>query len=78
MRSDIDDWTITFVDTGVSASIGERLKAVEPYLMAVLLVNYSDGLIDLTSTGTSRICSTGQVLAPFGAARTDSPCGVGG
>ena len=49
MRSDIDDWTITFVDTGVSASIGERLKAVEPYLDGeeYFLVNYSDGLTDL-------------------------------
>jgi glucose-1-phosphate cytidylyltransferase len=32
ISSDIDDWKITFVDTGLNASIGERLKAVEPYL----------------------------------------------
>jgi glucose-1-phosphate cytidylyltransferase len=49
MNSDIDDWTITFVDTGVNASIGERLKAVEPYLAGeeYFLANYSDGLTDL-------------------------------
>lgn len=49
MNSDIDDWTITFVDTGVQSSIGERLKAVEPYLKGeeYFLANYSDGLTDL-------------------------------
>ena len=49
LGTDIDDWTITFVDTGLNASIGERLKAVEPYLRGedVFLANYSDGLSDL-------------------------------
>jgi glucose-1-phosphate cytidylyltransferase len=47
--SDIDDWTITFVDTGLKANIGERLKAVQPYLEGedVFLANYSDGLTNL-------------------------------
>ena len=27
-----DDWRITFVDTGINATIGERLKAVEQHL----------------------------------------------
>jgi glucose-1-phosphate cytidylyltransferase len=46
---DIDDWTITFVDTGANATIGERLKAVEPYLQdeQVFLANYGDGLSDV-------------------------------
>jgi glucose-1-phosphate cytidylyltransferase len=30
---DLHDWTITFVDTGISANLGERLKAVELYLV---------------------------------------------
>lgn len=29
---DIDDWRITFADTGVHANIGQRLTAVEKYL----------------------------------------------
>jgi glucose-1-phosphate cytidylyltransferase len=29
MQSDIADWRITFVDTGLRANIGQRLKAVE-------------------------------------------------
>jgi len=47
--SDIDDWRVTFVDTGVNANIGQRLKAVEKYLEGedVFLANYSDGLTDL-------------------------------
>ena len=46
---DIHDWTITFVDTGVSSNIGQRLKAVQPYLEgeSEFLANYGDGLTDL-------------------------------
>jgi glucose-1-phosphate cytidylyltransferase len=49
MNRDIDDWTISFVETGANATIGERLKAVEPYLKGeeVFLANYGDGLSDL-------------------------------
>src|SRR5690606_36927013 len=31
LRSDIDDWRITFVDTGLDACVGERLAAVRPF-----------------------------------------------
>ena len=46
LKSDITDWKITFVDTGLKANIGERLKAVEKYLEGedMFLANYSDGL----------------------------------
>jgi glucose-1-phosphate cytidylyltransferase len=49
LASDIDDWRITFVDTGLSANIGQRLKAVEKHLKdeEVFLANYSDGLSDV-------------------------------
>jgi glucose-1-phosphate cytidylyltransferase len=49
LNRDIDDWTISFVETGASSLIGERLKAVEPYLERedVFLANYGDGLSDL-------------------------------
>jgi len=49
LSSDIQDWHITFVDTGMTSNIGTRLKAVEPYLEgeSVFLANYSDGLTDL-------------------------------
>jgi glucose-1-phosphate cytidylyltransferase len=49
VNRDIDDWTITFVETGASATIGERLKAVQPYLEGeeIFLANYGDGLSDV-------------------------------
>ncbi len=48
LRKDIDDWRITFVDTGINSNIGERLKAVEPFLAdeEIFLANYSDGVSD--------------------------------
>jgi len=49
LRSDIDDWRITFVDTGLTANIGERLMAVRRHLEGeeAFLVNYADGVTDL-------------------------------
>jgi len=43
------NWKITFVDTGQNALVGERLKAVQPYLDGedAFLANYADGLSDL-------------------------------
>ncbi len=48
LRSDIHDWRITFVDTGHSACVGERLMAVRPFLGddEWFLANYADGLSD--------------------------------
>jgi glucose-1-phosphate cytidylyltransferase len=48
-NSDIQDWRITFADTGTNSNIGQRLKAVERYLDGEeeFLANYSDGLSDL-------------------------------
>jgi len=47
-KTDIEDWTITFVETGLNANVGQRLKAVEPYLKGeeMFLANYTDGLTD--------------------------------
>lgn len=49
LASDIHDWRITFVDTGLASNIGQRLKAVEKYVASeeVFLANYADGLTDL-------------------------------
>jgi glucose-1-phosphate cytidylyltransferase len=49
LNRDIEDWTITFVDTGAASNIGQRLKAVEPYLEGeeMFLANYGDGLSDV-------------------------------
>ncbi len=49
LNSDIHDWKITFVNTGLGANIGQRLKAVESHLEGedVFLANYTDLLSDL-------------------------------
>jgi glucose-1-phosphate cytidylyltransferase len=49
MKSDIHDWKITFVETGATANVGQRLKAVERHVRnePEFLANYSDGLTDL-------------------------------
>jgi glucose-1-phosphate cytidylyltransferase len=48
LKTDIHDWNITFVDTGLRASIGERLRAVRHLLAEneVFLANYGDTLTD--------------------------------
>ena len=47
-QRDIDDWTISFVDTGLHSTIADRLRLVGPYIGTdeVFLANYSDGLTD--------------------------------
>lgn len=48
LSSDISEWNITFVDTGIDTAIGERLRRVRPYLEDddVFLANYGDVLTD--------------------------------
>lgn len=45
---DLEEWRITFVDTGLHSSVGERLFAVRDLLRDedVFLANYADGLSD--------------------------------
>ena len=46
LNTDIDDWKITFVDTGLTSNIGQRLLAVKSYVDKdeMFLANYTDGL----------------------------------
>jgi glucose-1-phosphate cytidylyltransferase len=48
LSTDIHDWSVTFVSTGLRASIGQRLKAVESHIGTdeVFLTNYGDTLTD--------------------------------
>jgi glucose-1-phosphate cytidylyltransferase len=76
LSSDIDDWNITFVDTGMNSNIGQRLRAVQPFLEGeeMFLANYSDGLSDLhLPTMTEFFRSAAQAVACFvGVAPTSS------
>ena len=49
LRTDIHDWTITFVDTGLHSNVGERLRRVREHVAGeeIFLANYADGLADL-------------------------------
>ena len=48
LQSDIDDWRISFIDTGLNANIGERLRAVRSYVAddEIFLANYGDVVTD--------------------------------
>ncbi|HUN52287.1 MAG TPA: hypothetical protein VMU42_14275 [Candidatus Sulfotelmatobacter sp.] len=67
LARDIEDWRITLVDTGITATIGERLLAVRPFLRGeeMFMANYADGLTDcplpaivdqLERTGAVGVC----------------------
>jgi glucose-1-phosphate cytidylyltransferase len=49
LNTDIQDWKIHFVNTGMQSNIAQRLKAVQKVLKGEdeFLANYSDGLTDL-------------------------------
>ena len=65
--SDINDWNITFADTGTTSNIGQRLKAVEKYLEGeeIFLANYSDGLTNLPLDQQIEQFKTQQKVASF-------------
>jgi glucose-1-phosphate cytidylyltransferase len=49
LGSDIRDWTITFVQTGLTSPIGERLRRVREHVdnKEMFLANYADVLTDM-------------------------------
>jgi glucose-1-phosphate cytidylyltransferase len=48
LGSDTHDWSMTFVDTGLKSSVGERLRRVRAYVEDedIFLATYGDGLTD--------------------------------
>jgi glucose-1-phosphate cytidylyltransferase len=66
-NSDIHDWTINFVDTGLRSNIGQRLKAIEKYVADedVFLANYTDGLTDLDLTTYIKYARERDKIATF-------------
>ncbi|HEY4973633.1 MAG TPA: sugar phosphate nucleotidyltransferase [Steroidobacteraceae bacterium] len=69
---DIEDWRITFVDTGMHSNIGQRLLRAREYLQGeeVFLANYSDGLSDLPLDQHLQQFSTGNAVASFASVRS--------
>ena len=75
LASDIHDWRITFVDTGLHANIGQRLKRVQPFLEGedMFLANYADGLSDVCLPDMIEFCRARSATACFlGVAPTSS------
>ena len=72
LNSDIQDWNITFVETGLHANIGERLVAVKEHIGNddVFLANYSDGLTDLPFDSYMQDSLDKNVVASFVGVRT--------
>lgn len=72
IRSDIDDWRITFADTGLHSNLGQRLLRVRDYLQGEpeFLANYADGLSDLPLDRHIEDFRRRDVTASFVAVRT--------
>lgn len=67
LRHDIQDWEITFVDTGLHSLIGERLRMVQPHLEGeeYFLANYGDVLTDAPLPGLIADAKARDVVASF-------------
>lgn len=72
LGNDLDDWRITFVDTGLHANLGQRLLRVRSFLEGEteFLANYADGLSDLPLDRHIEDFRRRQVTASFVAVRT--------
>jgi len=71
LKTDIHDWNITFVDTGLRASIGERLCAVRHLLDddELCLANYGDTLTDADLPSMIARARDEEAMASFLAVR---------
>jgi glucose-1-phosphate cytidylyltransferase len=69
---DLDDWKITFVDTGLHSNIGQRLLRVRKYVEGeeTFLANYADGLSDLPLDRHIEEFRRRKVVASFAAVRS--------
>ena len=73
---DIDDWTITFADTGANTILASRFKAVEKYLDGeeMFLANYSDNLTDFNLPEFDRYVSAAEQDRGFPVCRPSTSC----
>jgi glucose-1-phosphate cytidylyltransferase len=72
LNRDIQDWKITFVETGLHSNIGQRLLAVREHLAGedYFLANYSDALSDLPFPDYLQACEQHDLIASFVTVRT--------
>jgi len=69
---DLDDWKITFVDTGLHSNIGQRLLRARKYVASddMFLANYADGLSDLPLDRQIAEFGERKAVASFAAVRS--------
>lgn len=72
IKSDINDWRITFVDTGLHANIGQRLLRVREHVHGeeMFMANYADGLTDLPLNDHVETFKKSGAVGSFIAVRT--------
>jgi len=72
LARDLDDWRITFVDTGLHSNIGERLLRVRKHIEneTAFLANYADGLSDLPLDKLIEDFNRRRVIASFATVRS--------
>ena len=70
-NTDIDEWNISFIDTGINSNIGQRLSAVREHVQdeEMFLANYTDGLSDLHLPGVVDFARRNRSVATFLAVR---------
>ncbi len=71
LKTDIHNWNVTFVDTGLRTSIGQRLRAVRHLLSddEMFLANYGDTLTDADLPATIARTEEAGATASFLAVR---------
>lgn len=71
LQRDVEGWRITFVDTGMHANLGQRLRRVQHLLQgeSMFLANYSDGLSDLDLNQSITDFQASDAVASFLAVR---------
>lgn len=72
LQRDDDDWTITFIDTGLKSNIAQRLLAVRKYLDGdeIFLANYSDVLTDCNHCKLEEFAQSQRAVVTFLGVRT--------
>lgn len=69
---DLEDWKITFVDTGLHSNIGQRLLRVKAHVEGepMFLANYADGLSDLALDQQVKRFADSTMVANFASVRS--------
>ena len=71
LSTDIQDWSISFVNTGLKTTIGQRLKVVQEHIGSddIFLTNYGDTLTDAPISDMVETLIASDKIALFIAAR---------